>query len=351
MLTQMNLSKEEIRRLNYERYHYPCPKIQKRLHAVYIKATQSMSNEQTGDIVGIHSNSVSSYIKLYQERGFEGLYATGYHPGKSKLESHAFSLIESFNSRPVCCISEAIARIKELTGIERKPTQVRAFMHRHGFKYRKMASIPGKMDTEKQKNWLEETLSPAIEKAQKGEIELLFTDAAHFTLSAFLCMIWSTVRIFLKTSHGRNRINVLGAVNAITKQVTTLINTTYITAETIICFLLQLKETYANKPIFLVLDNARYQHCNAVKQKAGELGITLLFLPAYSPNLNIIERLWKFTKKQILYAKYFDSAEIFHQTVKDFFSDINDKHKHDLEKLMTLNFQLFDNINSQKHAA
>jgi hypothetical protein len=76
---------------------------------------------------------------------------------------------------------------------------------------------------------MEETLNPAIEQAQKGEIELLFVDAAHFILSAFLCMVWSTVRIFLKTSHGRNRINVLGAVNAVTKQVTTHINTTYIT--------------------------------------------------------------------------------------------------------------------------
>jgi transposase len=351
MLTQMNLSAKEIQRLNYERYHYPSPKIQKRLHAVYLKSTQKMSNVQIGRILDIHSNSVSTYLTLYCEGGFEGLCSTQYHPIKSKLESHASSLIESFNNQPVCSISEAIARIKEITGIERKPTQVRSFMHRHGFKYRKMGSIPGKLDCDQQKQWLESSLNPAIEKAQKGEIELLFSDAAHFTLSSFVCMVWSTVRIFLKTSHGRNRINVLGAVNAITKQVTTHINTTYITADTIICFLLKIKEIYSHKPIVLVLDNAKYQHCNTVKQKAEELGITLLFLPPYSPNLNIIERLWKFTKKQILYAKYYDNADTFHQSVRNFFSNINDKHKFDLQILMTLNFQLFDNSNSQKIAA
>jgi transposase len=79
-------------------------------------------------------------------------------------------------------------------------------------------------------------------------------------------------------------------------------------------------------------------------KKAEETGITLLFLPPYSPNLNIIERLWKFTKKQILYAKYYDSADIFHQTVKSFFDNINGKCNKDLETVLALNFQLFDEI-------
>jgi transposase len=350
MLTKLNLSEEEIHRLNYERYYYPCPKIQKRLHAVYLKATLNMSNVQIGNLLSIRSYSVASYLKLYTTYGFDGLYTTRYHPSKGESESQASTIIESFNNQPVCSISEACIRIEELTGIERKPTQVRMFMRRHGFKYRKMSAVPGKLDIDKQKQWLEESLNPAIEKAEKGEIELLFVDAAHFTLSAFLCMVWSTARILLKTSRGRNRINVLGAINAMSKEVTTFINTTCITADTIMSFLLQLREIYT-KPIVLVLDNAEYQHCNAVKQKAAELEITLLFLPPYSPDLNIIERLWKFTKKQILYAKYYDKAEIFHQTVSDFFSEINHKHKCDLEKLMTLKFQLFDNADSQNCAA
>ena len=114
-------------------------------------------------------------------------------------------------------------------------------------------------------------------------------------------------RLFIKAASGRNRINVLGAVNAITKEVLTLSNTTYISADTIVAFFIKLKEHYGDLPLKIVLDNARYQHCEFVENAANKLNITLLFLPPYSPNLNIIERLWKFTKKTILYAKYYET--------------------------------------------
>ena len=156
-------------------------------------------------------------------------------------------------------------------------------------------------------------------------------------------MVWSRYRIFLKTSSGRNRINVLGALNAISKEVTTYINTSYINAQTIVDFMVQIKSKYVDIPIVLVMDNAKYQHCKLVLEKAKLLNITILFLPAYSPNLNIIERLWKFTKKKILYAKYYDTPAKFHQAVTNFFmEDLNKKYQKEKETLLTLNFQLWN---------
>lgn len=181
---------------------------------------------------------------MYKTGGFERLIATHYHPMGSELEIHSQNIIDDLQKNPVCTITQAISRIKDLTGIERKPTQVRHFLRRHAFGYRKLSSIPGKVNPEKQKLRLDLSLNPAIDKARKGKVELLFCDAAHFTLSCFLCMIWSIGRIFLKTSHGRNRINVLGVVNALTKEVTTHINTTYITAETVVCFMKGLRGKY-----------------------------------------------------------------------------------------------------------
>ena len=68
-----------------------------------------------------------------------------------------------------------------------------------------------------------------------------------------------------------------------------------------------------------------------------------MFLPSYSPNLNIIERLWKFTKKTILYAKYYESPAKFHQAITGFFQTVNQKYNADLKNLLTLNFQFFQN--------
>ena len=96
----------------------------------------------------------------------------------------------------------------------------------------------------------------------------------------------------------------------------------------------------------IVLDNARYQHCTFVEEAAKSLNITLLFLPSYSPNLNIIERLWKFTKKKILYAKYYETPVKFHSAITDFFQTVNQKYNDDLKKILTLKFQFFQNQNA-----
>lgn len=352
MLTKLEISSEERERLNYERYHYPCPIVQKRLHVIYIKAVTGMSNEQLGIVAGSHRNSVREWIRLWKSGGFDALLEVNNGNNKSLLENHAVRIKEQFTARPPRSTAEAVAKIKELTGIERSHTSVRSFMKRHGFRYLKTGHIPAKVNNTQQHDWVEQTLKPAIEAAKKGEVHLLSMDAAHFILQPFLCCLWCVSRIFIKASAGRNRINVLGAINAITKEVTTYSNTTYICADTIVCFLKQLREKYNDKkPIAIVLDNARYQHCFEVKAIAVGLGIHLLFLPPYSPNLNIIERLWKFTKKKILYAHYYDCPDSFHNAITTFFQNINQSHNLELQKLMTLNFQFFDKYNAHSYAA
>ena len=94
-------------------------------------------------------------------------------------------------------------------------------------------------------------------------------------------------------------------------------------------------------PITLVLDNARYQKCRSVFERAEELGIELLYLPAYSPNLNLIERLWRFVKKQVLYSTHYDKFASFKESIDSCLSDIGTRFKSKMQTLMTLNFQLF----------
>jgi len=176
----------------------------------------------------------------------------------------------------------------------------------------------------------------------KAEIQRLNYERYHYPCPMVQKRLHA---IYIKATTAMSN-NLIGAVNAITKEVITLSNTTF-TAETIVAFLKQLKEHYGETPIKIVLDNARYQHCRLVEEYAKQLNISLLFLPSYSPNLNIIERLWKFTKKKILYAKYYESPAKFHEGITGFFQTVNQKHKDDLVKLLTLNFQFFENKNAE----
>jgi transposase len=162
-------------------------------------------------------------------------------------------------------------------------------------------------------------------------------------LAAFVAIVWCFERTFVKTAPGRFRLNVIGAVNAISKDITARYNTTYITAETVVELLERIAKEYAGLPIHVFLDNARYQHCQFVKDAAIRLGIVLEFLPTYSPNLNLIERLWKFVKAEVLAANYFPDAKSFQNAIIDFLNQLHRKKmKKELHTRLSNNFQLFD---------
>src|SRR5262245_41857719 len=104
---------------------------------------------------------------------------------------------------------------------------------------------------------------------------------------------------------------MLGAIDAITHELTAVVNETVIDAMAVCELLHKLAARYAGLPVTLVLDNARYQKCEVVRSLVAELGIELLHLPPYSPNLNLIERLWKFVKKEVLTCRYYEDSTRF----------------------------------------
>jgi transposase len=181
--------------------------------------------------------------------------------------------------------------------------------------------------------------------AKAGVLVLLFMDASHFVQAAFLGNLWCFARIFIRSPSGRKRWNVLGAFNAITGQLTTVANDGYITATTVCELLHKLAEQYAGRPIVIVLDNARYQRCKLVEELAVELGIKLEWLPSYSPNLNLIERLWKFVKKKCLYNVYYETFTDFVAGIMDCLDRVDTDHKDELSTLMQPKFQDLKNVN------
>jgi transposase len=136
---------------------------------------------------------------------------------------------------------------------------------------------------------------------------------------------------------GRQRFNVLGALNAITHELITVTNNTSINADSVCELLRRLGALELDVPITRVLDNARYQKCRLVQALAE----ALLYLPPYSPNLNLIERLWKFVKRKCLYSIYYDNFQDFKAAITACLQLTRTTYKHELDSLLTLRFQSF----------
>jgi transposase len=195
-----------------------------------------------------------------------------------------------------------------------------------------------------QADFLDTELKPLLHDAHAGWGYVFFVDAAHFVFGTFLCCLWSFARIFVRAASGRQRFNVLGAWNAVTRQLIAVTNTTVVNTETMCELLRKIAALGLTGPITLVLDNARYQHNAAVKALATQLGITLLFLPSYSPNLNLIERLWKFIKRRALYGQYHPTFADFRGAIEETIDGLSTTHTEQLKTLMTLNFQQFEDV-------
>jgi transposase len=339
-MIQLEFTEEEQQHFHYERYHHPHPRVQRRMEALWLKS-QGLAHHEISRLTGISSTTLTSYLRAYQKGGLEALKTVRFYRPQSELKAHQGTLEAYFRQHPPASAKQAMATIETLTGVRRTPNRVRVFLKHMGLKCRKVGMIPAKADLAVQEAFKTDELEPRLAEAQAGRRAVFFGDAAHFVLAPFLGMLWCFTRLFLRAPAGRQRFNVLGALNAITHELVLVTNETYITATTVCELLRQLAALHLTVPITLVLDNARYQKCQLVEALAASLQIELLYLPAYSPNLNLIERLWKFVKKTCLYSKYYANFHDFKQAISACLAQTHTTYKKELDSLLTLKFQTF----------
>lgn len=218
------------------------------------------------------------------------------------------------------------------------------FLKQNGVRKLRCGSIPFKADFEAQVKFYNETLSVYIKEALEKKRVLLFMDASHFVMGCdFLGAVYSIARRFMRTSSGRNRYNVLGALDYVTHQIITVTNKKYIGADEVCKLLRKIKLTYKGaQTISIILDNARYQKCKVVTELAEELGIELVFLPTYSPNLNFIERIWKFVKTELRKGNYSTFVE-FQKKIDELIDSTTTTNQERINSLIGEKVQLFDN--------
>jgi len=287
-------------------------------------------------------NTVKKYSVLLKEDRLQDLFEDKQYRPQSEMENYRAEIIEALEKNPARTLREAAIIIEQVTGIKRSLPQVRNFLKKNGYKPLKTGIMPAKADPQIQCIFVRKVLNPLIAEAKKGKVQLFFVDASHFVQGGFIGQLWCKARIFVKAASGRSRYNVLGALNFASKKMTTITNDAYITSTQVIMLIDKLIAQYPGKAIKLVMDNASYQRCKLVTNYAKSVGVELIFLPSYSPNLNLIERVWKFVKAEVLNAAYISTFDEFKAIIDDCLSKLDTVYLDKMQTLTTGKFQMFD---------
>jgi len=168
-MIQIAFTAEAIAQLHYERYHHPHPRVQQRMEALLLKA-KGLPHATIADCVGVCENTLRSYFIAYQEGGIAALKQNNFYQPTSALVDHQATVEAYFRQHPPATIAEAAATIERLTGIRRKPTQVRAFLQKIGLKRLKTYSVPEKHDADAQATF-KKTNSNRASKRQSWDYE------------------------------------------------------------------------------------------------------------------------------------------------------------------------------------
>ena len=187
-----------------------------------------------------------------------------------------------------------------------------------------------------------------MKEAVDEKRRVFFVDAAHFVRGAFLGYLWCFVRWVVPTGSGRQRYSVLGALDAVSRALICETTDTTVTEVTVGRLLLKIRDAHPDGPISVILDNARYQHTVIVRSIAAYARIDLVYLPSYSPNLNLIERVWKFAKKEALANEVFADYPAFKAAIDATLRQLGTTH---YEQMMTLLSHRFETLEPASNLA
>jgi transposase len=341
---------EDRRAWAHDRYHHPDPRVQRTMEVLWLKS-HGLGHDAIAAYADVSRRTVQRYLDQYLEGGLTRLRRGSWHQPQSVLTEHEDALEEYFLKHPPRSAKHAQAVIEQQTGIRRGLSQVRHFLKdRLGLRWRKTGAIPvpPKETVEEhartQAVFLQEKSEPRLKDARQGRRQVYFVGAAHFVFAPFLGFLWCAARLFVRAASGRKRYNVLGALDAVTHRLIRVTNYDYIDAESVCALLRAVAGAAVGLPVTLVLDNARYQKCAVVQALAASLGIELLYLPGYSPNLSLIERLWRFVPKESLDSTYYEDFARFTAAIDQCLGDLPTVHKGEMATLMTHEFQMFGDV-------
>ena len=300
--------------------------------------------KQVEEALLIDDETLRSYIQKYRTGGVKALIATNFQGRHCHLmEEQREQLIAELDGSIYLTTQAIIEFVRDAFGIEYSLSGMRDLLHRLGYEFKKPKLIPGNPDLQAQEDFVQYYEDFMENKAQN--VEVLFLDAVHPEHNAMAAYGWIKrgEKRRLKTNSGRQRLNLHGAINAETAEIT-VIESKSINKDSTLQLLEMLDKKYEfASQIVIILDNARYHYAKEIQDLIKSSSrLKLVYLPTYSPELNLIERVWKYFKKQVLYNKYYENVDKFRSATITFFQNIGNH----TDALLSLLGGGFENIHA-----
>jgi len=264
-------------------------------------------NEYT---ISRHLNDYLKKEKLKPENGGSESYLSG---------EQSQQLIEHISEHTYAHVLQIVAYVLDRWNIKYTVSGMNKWLHQQRFTYKKPKGVPHKFDIDSQTDFVEHY--KALKAALPDDQVVLFMDAVHPTQATKITSGWIRKGFdkVINTTGSRTRLNIVGAIELGNLSSAVFDQYETVNGASIIQFFKKIRHSYASmEVIHMVLDGAGYHRKKEVVDTAKELGITLHYLPPYSPNLNPIERLWKVMNEYARNNKYFATAKEFRQKINHF---------------------------------
>jgi transposase len=314
-------------------------RVAERLHAILL-LDSGHNTQAVSHILHVHPKTLKRWVKAFASGGEDALISFKYVGGDGWLTDDQQQQFTTWLDAEIRSTTEAITWVEEHFGLAYSDSGMRKLLKRLDYRYKQPSVLPAKADPVVQAAWVDTYTAKREALMRRGKV--YFLDAAHMLHAAIPSQVWikrGTTRQ-LKTNSGRNRLNILGAYSPDDQDLISLEGRESCDGERVVQLLRKIRAANPGKRLLIVLDNASYNHAGPVIKAAEALRIQLLYLPPYSPNLNLIERFWKFLRRKVARNRFYATFAEFRTAVQNVLNNIA-IYRDDLASLLTERFQLF----------
>ena len=298
------------------------------------------SYAQIAKVLLLDDQTLRNYLKDYESGGMKSLLSFHYTGRPTILSEFECKELEAHLSDNTYLTSYQIRQyIKAKYTKEYSKKGIISLLHKMGFVYKKAKLVPGNPDEVKQEEFVA-NYNKLSENLPEDE-EILFLDGVHRAHNVRVAYGWikAGVQKQVMSNTGRSRLNINGAYNPRSKEIIYR-NEETINAKSTGMLILDILDKYPNaKKLHIILDNAGYNRANFIKTFENHSRVNLIYLPPYCPNLNLIERLWKFLYKKVSVCRRYKKFIDFQNAILGFLDNIA-QYKDELDTLMTENFNI-----------